>query len=985
MRPPGDSGDTFNKISGGIVIGPAILGKQISLTLPPQVPTALAGLPEVSPVFTGRDAPLQELLDGLAPGHADGQQPVLVRSVAGLAGIGKTELVAQAAAQALTQTGWFPGGMLFTDLSGYHPKLRVPPETALDGWLRALGIPGEYIPEGLTNRQGLYRSVLAEFARQGQRILVIIDNASSADQARPLLPTDGLNAALVTSRHTLDLGARLLDLPILDESAAIALLAQVLHRAHGDRDTRVADDPQAAQGIARLCAGLPLALRIIAALLADAPTRPLADISEDLQAEHSRLDGMEREERAVRAAFDLSYQFLDEDHARLFRLLPLNPGPDVSTEAAAHLADTAPRHVKKIIQDLARAHLVEPRQPWGRWGLHDLVRLYADEQGRTHDTPDQRHAAQARLFTHYQISTAAADTHLNTLPGPRSPRFQDRNQALQWLDAERTSLIATATTAPTLGYPDTAHLAFSLARYLGYRRQFDDWITITTTAVTLFRSCSDRQREAGALNNLGFALREARRFEEAIDAYTHATELFRALTDQHGEAGALNGLGLALQEVRRFEEAIDAHTRAGDMHRGLGDRHGEAGALNGLGLALQEVRRFEEAIDAHTRATTVFGGLGDRQGEASALDYLGLALREVRRFEEAIDAHTRAADIHRGLGDQHGEARALDHLGLALREVRRFEEAITAHTHATDLFRALADQHGEAGALNNLGLALRQVRRFEEAITAHTRAADIHRDLDDRHSEATALNNLGLALHQVRRFEEAIDAHTRATTVFGGLGDRHGEASALNNLGFDLRQVRRLEEAIDAHTRAGDMHRGLGDRHGEAGALNNLGLDLRQVRRFEEAIDAHAHAADLFRAAVDRHGEANTLENLGRALYSVRRFDEAATAVSQAVDTYRQFAADGRSGHGSELALSLLLLAVVGVDMDEGRVLPGTLPAAQEAAELFGQLAKDHAAEVTDLHRAALEQLAGVLGLLGRVQEAEQVRRRLADMDPPAE
>ncbi|MGW1073498.1 tetratricopeptide repeat protein, partial [Streptomyces sp. NPDC002537] len=651
MHQPTDPGGTFNKISGGIVIGPAILGKQVSLTLPPQIPTALAGLPEVSPVFTGRVEPLKDLLDGLAPGHADGQQPVLVQSVAGLAGIGKTELVAQAAARALKQPDWFPGGMLFTNLSGYDPTRRVSPEIALDGWLRALGIPGEYIPEGLTNRQGLYRSVLAEFARQGQRILVIIDNASSSEQARPLLPTDGLNAALVTSRHTLDLGARLLDLGILDDEAAFALLAQVLHRAHGDRDTRVADDPQAAKDIAtRLCAGLPLALRIVAALLADAPTRPLADIAEDLEAEHARLDELKREERAVRAAFDLSYQFLDHDHARLFRLLPLNPGPDISTEATAHLADTDPRDVKKLLQDLARAHLVEQGKSWGRWGLHDLVRLYADEQGRTHDTPDQRHTAQARLFTHYRTSTAAANTHLNTLPGTRSPRFQDRDEALQWLDAERTSLIATATAAPAIGHPDTtAHLAFALARYLDYRRRFDDWITITTTALTLFRSLGDRHGEGNALGNLGIALTEVRRFEEAVTTHTQAAAVFRELGDRHGEGRALGNLGSVLTEVRRFEEAITAHTQAAAVFRELDDRHSEGKALNNLGSALTEVRRYEEAITAHTQAAAVFRELDDRHSEATALNNLGSALTEVRRYEEAITAHTQAAAVFREL------------------------------------------------------------------------------------------------------------------------------------------------------------------------------------------------------------------------------------------------------------------------------------------------------------------------------------------------
>ncbi|MEU3874419.1 tetratricopeptide repeat protein, partial [Streptomyces sp. NPDC029704] len=391
---------------------------------------------------------------------------------------------------------------------------------ALEGLLRALAIPGEDIPNGLEDRQRLYRSVLAAYAREGRRILVVVDNASTAGQAGPLLPTDGTTAALVTSRHTLDgLDARLHDLDILDETASTAVLDEALRHARGADDTRITDDPQAATAIARLCAGLPLALRIAAATLAAAPTRPAASLAAALQAEHTRLDKLARSDRAVRAAFDLSYEALTSDQARLFRLLPLNPGPDVSTEAVAHLAGTGPDQAEELLQHLAEAHLLEPAQTWGRWRMHDLVRLYADERGRT-DT-DHRDSARARLFTHYEDTAQAANTHLDTLPGPRSPHFPDRGHALQWLDAEHANLIATATAAPALGHrATTAFLAIFLARYLEYRRYFDDRITLATTALAVFRELGYRRGEGLSLDYLGVALRAVRRFEEAIDAHT---------------------------------------------------------------------------------------------------------------------------------------------------------------------------------------------------------------------------------------------------------------------------------------------------------------------------------------------------------------------------------------------------------------------------------------------------------------------------------
>ncbi|MFF3402168.1 tetratricopeptide repeat protein [Streptomyces sp. NPDC002659] len=657
--------NTINTIRGGVFFHAVIQGRDITVQLPPQITPALSGLPPASPTFTGRDTDVDQILQDLAPDRGEHQRPVLVAAVAGLAGVGKTELVIQTATRALKEPGWFPGGVLFVDLFGYDTERRLPPEHALEGLLRALGMPGEHIPASLQDRTRLYRSVLAAFADQGRRILVVIDNASTAEQARPLLPSDDTTVALLTSRHTLNVDARLHDLDILDEPASIELLRDALHQARGSADNRVDDDPEAAAAIARLCAGLPLALRIAAGLLADAPTRPLASLARALASEHSRLDRLHREDRAVRAAFDLSYQHLDDLHARLFRLLPLNPGPDLSTEAAAHLTDGNEFQVEELLQDLARAHLIELGHVWGRWRLHDLVRLYADERAAEGMDHGWRDAALTRLLEHYATTAKAADDHLRALPGQNAPdAFTGREAALTWLDAERANLVGAATIAKGTGHPDIAiRLPSSLVEYLQWRRFFDDWITTSTIQRDTAQAIGDDRREAAAWNNLGLAFWEVRRFDEAITALEHARDLFQRTDDRRFAASAWNNLGLALQDVRRFDDAITAHTRARDIHQDLGDHHHEAMAWNNLGLAFREVGRFDEAITAHSHARDTYHDLGDEYREATAWHNLGVAFSKVGRFDEGIRAHTQARELFERTDDQHGVADAWNDLG----------------------------------------------------------------------------------------------------------------------------------------------------------------------------------------------------------------------------------------------------------------------------------------------------------------------------------
>jgi tetratricopeptide (TPR) repeat protein len=786
------SGELRNTISGGAQLGPVLQGRDftnvnIVMAQAAAAPVALAQLPALAQGFTGRAPELAVIRKLLDP--AETAKPVLVSAVAGLAGVGKTTLAVHAA-HAARQSGWFPGGALFIDLHGYDDG-RVEPGQAIDALLRALGVAPEYIPLGTEERAGLYRSALAQIS---ERILIVVDNASSEAQVRLLLPGPGPHRVIITSRHTLaGLNARLLDVGVLDVEAGIALLDSALRTGRPD-DDRIISSHEAAARLTEMCGGLPLALQIAAALLKADPVLMVSELADELDEELARLrvlrydDGSGTSAPSVAAAFDLSYRQLDATAAQVFRLLPLNPGPDLSTAAAAVLADLPAGDARRVLGELVRAHLIEAAAgAAGRWRMHDLLRLYAHQLSDTNAAADRRPQARDRLLRHYLETANAADTHVRALSGTAvSARFSGRDSALAWLDAERPNLVAAVTMAASTGRHRVAmSLPLSLDEYLYWRRRFDDLVTIAAVSRDAARRLGDRGYEASALSILGNAMRELRCFDKAIAACRQATSIYHEAGDRHGEGVALNNLGLALQEVRQFEIAITAHRDSAAISREIDNRYGEAMALNNLGIALREVGRLEEAVLTYEDAAAIYRETGDQHGEGMVLNNLGLTLQQMHQFAKAITAYERDLAICRETGDLHGEGITLNNLGIALREVGRFGEAIFTYEKAAAIYRETRDRHSEGMALNNLGLTLRKVDRYAEAITACQDAAAICRETGDRHGEGIALNNVGIALREVGRFEEAIIAHQDAAAIYRKIGDRPREARAVNNLELD--------------------------------------------------------------------------------------------------------------------------------------------------------------------------------------------------------
>jgi DNA-binding SARP family transcriptional activator/Flp pilus assembly protein TadD len=707
-----------------------------------------AQLPADVAAFTGRDVELAELgllLPGAAgstgpagelsqPGAADAAAvPIMV--LAGTAGVGKTALAVRWARRAAAA---FPDGQLYVNLRGYDPGMPVAPADALAGFLRALGLAGADIPAGEDDRAAAYRSLL-----DGRRVLVVLDNAASVEQARPLLPGSPSCLVVVTSRDSLAglvarHGARRLALDMLPAADAIGLLRTLI----GDR---VDAEPDAAAELAAQCARLPLALRVAAELAAASPDSRLAELAGELAGEQRRLDLFDAggdERTAVRGVFSWSYRHLPTAAARAFRLIGLHPGPDLDAYAVAALtsgatdgenATVTATQAKDALALLARAHLIHPVGA-GRYGLHDLLRAYARELAAAEDGPGGQLAAMTSLFDYYLGAAASAMDVLVPAERQYRPRLEPIStpapelatpaRARDWLDAERAVLVAVALHAAAHGWPaHTTRLAAVLYRYLETGGHYADAVTVHGRANQAAVLLGDRAAEAMALTNLGIISWRQGRYQQAADYHQQSLAASVAIGDRRGEATALANLGTVHERRGRYQQAVHCHEQALAAYQSVGERTGEARVLGNLGSVAAREGQYGRAVDWYQQALTVFREIGDLTGEASALPDLGRAYQRQSLFEEAVGCYQRALALFRESGDRTGEAEARNGVAEILLATGRPDEAQVAYTAAL----ALAGQLGEA---------------YEQARAHHGLAAALHAVGDDglaRHHRSCAL------------------------------------------------------------------------------------------------------------------------------------------------------------------------------------------------------------------------------------------------------
>jgi DNA-binding SARP family transcriptional activator/tetratricopeptide (TPR) repeat protein len=676
----GDSGNTGPAAepaeSAGLPVGASADGRQP----PAQMPPDTAG-------FAGRATELRQL-EAMLPSGEPGSPPVAV--ITGTAGIGKTTLAIRFARQAAHH---FPDGQLYVNLRGFDPSgSPAHPGTALRGIFEALGVPSRQIPPETDAKTGLFRSLL-----NGKRMLLVLDNARSTGQVRPLLPGSPGCMVVITSRSQLTglvaaEGARLLSLDVLSGTEARELLAGRLG------EDRVAAEPAAAGELILRSSGLPLALSVTCARAASRPGLALADLASELRDARGRLDVLQTDDAAtdLRAVFSWSYDRLSDPAARMFRLLGVHPGPDVSVAAAASLAGAPVPETRTMLAELTRASLVTEEQS-GRVVCHDLLRAYAAERAAaTDDSNNEMAEARHRLLDHY-VRTAQAGIR-RMYPGrltielPLAPdgvvpeELGSYDEVLDWFAAEHQVLRGVLGLAAERGFDAYCwKLAWLWAPLLKRRGMLHEDMAVQRVALEAAQRLGDHSSLGHVHYELGHIYSRMGKVAHADAHLSKSLEMFTKLGDKTSIGQVEHGMALLMNQQGRWTEALPHAIEALRLRRAFGGGAAVAYSENAVGWIYANLGNYSEALRHCKRALELHRASGSRSGAADTLDSIAYAYNGRGEHDLAIVYYEEALATYREIGDPEGEAETLTHLGDAQLASGRTAAAKTSWEYALDL------------------------------------------------------------------------------------------------------------------------------------------------------------------------------------------------------------------------------------------------------------------------------------------------------------
>jgi tetratricopeptide (TPR) repeat protein len=675
-----------------------------SLSVEPAAPWESRALPAANRAFTGRRLALRRL-DRLLNEHARGAGVLAL--ITGIGGVGKTALAVQWARSAQVRAT-LPDGCLYLDLNGYSAAAPVDPVTARLRLLYQSGADPRRLPPDPEAQAALYQRMLT-----GRRLLLMLDNAHSEPQVRPLLPTEPGCLTVVTSRSRLpgldvtSSGLTRLDLDVLTEAEAAALLRELLGRLA----TKHTPDEEV-RALAEQCGRLPLALQIAAAnyLTHHHPQRrTLAEYTAELAS--NRLGelavGASDPITAMTPTLDHSHRRLSADAQRAYRLLGLHRAPDFSAAWAASVVAEPRDRTLALLRELVQANLLAVDRR-GRYAFHDLLREHAAALAHRFEDEAERHAAIGRGLDHWRRS-GAADTMAAepgrdpidlgpALPGVAPETFGDYDSAAQWIADELEGVLAAAAHAGEAGFDDYVwQLAWCSSNPLGQRGQWNRQIELGRLALEAAQRTGNTEAIARSHRYLAHPAILGGRLDEAREHLRLALDLHRADGDPAGQAAVHHSLSYIEEHLGDYAAALGHSEAALAIDRERGFRGGQARALNEIGWLLAHLDRVEEALAPCLEALAIFEELGDRGKAAHVADSLGYLRHRLGDRAGALADYGRALEEFRTLERPFESAGTLDRIGDVHADAGDAGAAEAAWREALGLYEDLG--HANADAL----------------------------------------------------------------------------------------------------------------------------------------------------------------------------------------------------------------------------------------------------------------------------------------------
>lgn len=709
--------------------GPAAAHSPAALVVPSELPPNTHG-------FVGRGADLAAL-DLLSVPPVSGYGPT-VGLITGVAGVGKTSLAVHWAHQVADR---YRDGRLFADLRGFdeHHDL-VPATEILSQFLRSLGVPGAHIPAGLAERTALYRSILTD-----RQVLVVLDNARSFEQVRPLLPSSPGCTALITGREQLQslvvspAQARI-HLGVLPHAEALELLGTIIGAP------RLAEAAQHASRIIEFCDCLPLAVRVAGARLASKPHWTARRLADRLSVEGQRLDELSQGDARVRASFELSYRHLDLDVARIYQALSLLEVPDFAAWVGAALLGIPLSAAEELIEQLVDTQLLEVAGVDGtgalRYRFQKLLLLFARERAQEVDQAEQRAAVDRVMRTYLGLAVQAhareygGNYTVLQHDGPKldpEPALVEEllDEPLEWFEAERDALMSVVKIAAQTGRGAIAwNLTMSMVSLFEVRDYIDHWLTCCETALAAAEAEGDVLGQACMLHDIGAVALRRRDLITAADYFERALERYDRIGETHGRAMTQRSLAIVDRMQGRLERAAERLADALPAFREVGDLSSEAHALNNLAQTALDADRPQEALDRALEAVKVSRriGAGGERNMAQSVHRLARAHLALGHLAEAADAFREVIRIVEAKSDLVGLAYATFGLAETQLSAGWVEEASGSIEQALAVARKIHSPLLEG----QITLSLAQIERRRGAFAAAATCLDDARRLFER-------------------------------------------------------------------------------------------------------------------------------------------------------------------------------------------------------------------------------------------------------------